>query len=159
MTEPKRGANPYEDISKRTTDHHPKLGLMIGGAVAAVVAIIAQRLVRRLCPSCKTPYSPDAAERALLGAGPDAIIYKPSGCGRCGQSGYEGRVGTYELIVADDTLRRLIHDNAGEQELAAHAFRRAESLAQCGFNHVLAGMTSLEEVLRVVRLESEDAGV
>ena len=41
MTEPKRGANPYEDISKRTTDHHPKLGLMIGGAVAAVVAIIA----------------------------------------------------------------------------------------------------------------------
>lgn len=126
---------------------------------STITAVLAQRLVRRLCPSCKTPYSPDAAERALLGAGPDAIIYKPSGCGRCGQSGYEGRVGTYELIVADDTLRRLIHDNAGEQELAAHAFRRAESLAQCGFNHVLAGMTSLEEVLRVVRLESEDAGV
>lgn len=126
---------------------------------STVTAVLAQRLVRRLCPSCKETYKPDEAERALLGAGPDTLIYRPSGCGRCGHTGYEGRVGTYELIVADDTLRRMIHDGADEQDLSAHAFRRAETLAQSGFAHVLAGVTSLEEVLRVVRLESDDAGV
>jgi len=126
---------------------------------STITAVLAQRLVRRLCPSCKTAYAPDASERALLGALDDAVIYHPAGCGRCAHTGYEGRVGVYEMIVSDDTLKRLIHDDVGEQEIAAHAFRRADSLAQCGFRHVLNGVTSLEEVLRVVRLESEDAGL
>ena len=96
-----------------------------------------------------------------MGLAPDAdvLIYAPAGCGRCSQTGFEGRVGVYELVVSDDTLRRLIHDNAGEQELAAHAFKRGETLAQSGFRHVLAGATSLDEVLRVVRQEEDDAGV
>jgi general secretion pathway protein E len=128
---------------------------------STIAAVLAQRLVRRLCPSCRRPYRPDGAERALMGVDADAdmVIYAPAGCGRCSQTGFEGRVGVYELVVSDETLRRLIHDNAGEQELAAHAFRRAETLAQCGFRHVLAGTTSLDEVLRVVRQEEDDAGV
>lgn len=128
---------------------------------STIAAVLAQRLVRRLCPSCRRPYQPDASERALMGISPDAdiVIYAPAGCGRCSQTGFEGRVGVYELVVADEILRRLIHDNAGEQELAAHAFKRGETLAQCGFRHVLAGVTSLDEVLRVVRQEEEDAGV
>jgi general secretion pathway protein E len=126
---------------------------------STVSAVLAQRLVRRLCPSCKTPHKPDEAERTLLGAGEDAVIHQPAGCGRCAHTGYEGRVGVYELITTDETLKRLIHDDASEQEIAAHAFRRADSLAQCGFRHVLAGVTSLEEVLRVIRLESDDAGL
>jgi general secretion pathway protein E len=127
---------------------------------STIAAVLAQRLVRRLCPSCKEAYEADAAERTLLEASVDKVmLYRPVGCGRCAQTGYEGRIGVYELIVSDERLKTLIHDDAGEQELAAHAFRRARTLAQCGFSHVLAGTTSLEEVLRVVRQEEEDAGV
>lgn len=128
---------------------------------STIAAVLAQRLVRRLCPSCKEPYEPDAAERALLGIGKGekTTIYRAAGCGRCALTGYEGRVGVYELVVADEKLKRLIHDDASEQEMAAHAFRKTRTLAQCGFAHVVDGVTSLEEVLRVVRQEEEDAGV
>jgi general secretion pathway protein E len=128
---------------------------------STIAAVLAQRLVRRLCPACKKPREADAAERALLGVadGAPAVICEPAGCGRCGHTGYEGRIGVYELLVSDETLRRLIHDEAGEQAIAAHAFRKHETLAQCGFRHVLAGATSLDEVLRVIRQEEDDAGV
>ncbi|MBY0422049.1 MAG: type II secretion system ATPase GspE [Parvularculaceae bacterium] len=127
---------------------------------STITAVLAQRLVRRLCPTCKTTRAADAAERRLLGvSSPTAMICEPSGCGRCGHSGYEGRIGVYELVVADEMLKRLIHEDRSEQELAEYAFRKAETLAQCGFNHVLAGATSIEEVLRVVRQEEDDAGV
>ncbi|MGE0410179.1 MAG: GspE/PulE family protein, partial [Amphiplicatus sp.] len=128
---------------------------------STIAAVLAQRLVRRLCPTCKEQYAPDTAERALLGVeeNADIALYRAAGCGRCGQSGYEGRIGVYELMAADEKLRTLIHDNAGEQEIAAHAFRRAETLAECAFSHVLAGVTSIEEALRVVRQEDDDAGL
>ena len=128
---------------------------------STIAAVLAQRLVRRLCPTCKEPYAPDDAERKLLGLPPgDATnIYRAKGCGRCGHTGYEGRIGVYELMVVDEVLRRLIHEDASEAEIAAHAFRRADTLAGAGFRHVRAGMTSIEEVLRVVRQEEEDAVV
>ncbi len=128
---------------------------------STITAVLAQRLVRRLCPSCKAPHAPDAAERRLLELQPEdnVEVYEPKGCGRCGHTGYEGRVGVYEIVVADEALKRLIHEDAGEQALTQHAFRRADTLAQCGFKHVLAGVTSIEEVLRVIRQEEEDAVV
>ena len=128
---------------------------------STIAGVLAQRLVRRLCPSCKEPYTPDQSERDLLELGRDEAveIYRPVGCGRCGHSGYEGRVGVYELAVTDERLKTLIHENASEQEMVAHAFRDADTLAQCGFNHVKAGVTSIEEVLRVIRQEEEDAGL
>lgn len=128
---------------------------------STIAAVLAQRLVRRLCPTCKEAYAPDDAERKLLGLPPgDATdIYRAKGCGRCGHTGYEGRIGVYELMVVDEVLRRLIHEDASEAEIAAHAFRRADTLASAGFRHVRAGMTSIEEVLRVVRQEEEDAVV
>jgi general secretion pathway protein E len=128
---------------------------------STITAVLAQRLVRRLCPSCKTPHMPDAAERRLLELDPQdaTVVYAAKGCGRCGHTGYEGRVGLYELVVTDETLKRLIHEDAGEQTLAQHAFRKADTLALCGFRHVRAGVTSIEEVLRVVRQEEDDAVV
>jgi general secretion pathway protein E len=97
----------------------------------------------------------------LLGIGPydNDTIYRAKGCGRCAGSGYEGRLGVYELVLIDETLRRLIHDDASEHELADHAFKKGDSLARCGFRHVLAGVTSIEEVLRVVRQEDDDADI
>ncbi|MEM9495938.1 MAG: type II secretion system ATPase GspE [Pseudomonadota bacterium] len=129
---------------------------------STVAGVLAQRLVRRLCPSCKEAYEADASARKLVGAPGKApvTLYRAAGCGRCNHTGYEGRIGVYELIVVDEALKRLIHDDANEQELAAYAFSHADSLAQSGFRHVLAGVTSVEEVLRVVHKEEEDdAGV
>ena len=126
---------------------------------STIAGVLAQRLVRRLCPNCKTGYSPDAAERKLLRISEDAsvTVYKSAGCGRCGHTGYEGRIGVYELMVVDEKTKKLIHDGAGEQAVSDIAFRDADTLAQSGFRHVLGGMTSIDEVLRVVRQESDDA--
>ncbi len=128
---------------------------------STVAAVLAQRLVRRLCPTCKTPYEADASTRRLLGVGEQnsVTLYNAVGCGRCNQTGYEGRIGVYEFIVVDDRLKRLIHDGANEQDIAAYAFKTSETLMQSGFRHALAGETSLEEVLRVVRQEDDDAGL
>ncbi len=128
---------------------------------STVAAVLAQRLVRRLCPTCKEPYDADPAERKLIGASPHepCVVYRAKGCGRCNHTGYEGRIGVYELVVIDEKLKRLIHDDAGEQELAAYAFRANDTLAQSGFRHVTAGLTSIEEVLRVVHQDEDDAGL
>ncbi|GJL90718.1 type II secretion system ATPase GspE [Hyphococcus sp.] len=128
---------------------------------STVAAVLAQRLVRRLCPTCKEPYAADASTLRLLELAPGerATLYKAVGCGRCNQTGYEGRIGVYELIVVDEKLKRLIHDGANEQDIAGHAFHHAMTLTQSGFRHALAGATSIEEVLRVVRQEDDDAGL
>ena len=126
---------------------------------STITGVIAQRLVRRLCPACREPYEPDSAERKLLGLedGAPATIYRAKGCGRCAGVGYEGRLGVYELVMIDEPLRRMIHNDESEHALAEHAFRKSDTLARCGFRHVLAGETSIEEVLRVVRQEDDDA--
>jgi general secretion pathway protein E len=128
---------------------------------STVAAVLAQRLVRRLCPSCRQPYAPDEAERALLGvrSAETITVYRASACGRCSHTGYEGRVGVYELIVVDEALRGLIHENSSELVMSTHAFRRADTLLKSGFKHVLRGTTSRDEVLRVVRQDDDDAGV
>jgi len=126
---------------------------------STIAGVMAQRLVRRLCPACAKPHEADAAEKRLIGATPDEAItlYTPVGCGRCNHTGYEGRLGLYELVVSDDALKKLIHDDASEQALAAHAFKSAETLAESGWSHVRAGRTSIEEVLRVVQQAEDDA--
>ena len=123
-------------------------------------AIVAQRLVRRLCPHCRTPYTPDARELALLGleTAQDPVFFRPVGCEACAQLGYEGRVGLYELIVMDTELRRMVHDDAREQDIEAYAFRGAETLRDAGARLVEAGVTSSEEVLRVVRQGGDSHG-
>jgi general secretion pathway protein E len=78
-------------------------------------------------------------------------IYKARGCAQCNHLGYRGRTGIYELIVIDEELRRLIHGNAGEHELEVHARLSGPGIRQDGVRNVLAGVTTLEEVLRVTR--------
>ena len=76
-------------------------------------------------------------------------VFQAIGCERCNQTGYRGRVGIYELIKIDYTLRQLIHDGAGEQAILQHARQFSDSLLADGRRRILAGETSLEEVLRV----------
>lgn len=125
---------------------------------STLAGVLAQRLVRRLCPSCKEKVPADAATLSLLGRDQQADIYRATGCARCNHTGYEGRIGIFELVAIDDRLKSLIHDNAGEQALAAEAHKSFPTLSKGGFHHVLAGETSVEEVLRVVRDTATEAG-
>jgi general secretion pathway protein E len=120
---------------------------------SSLIGILAQRLVRLLCPSCKQPYSADAATCELLGvpASSPPTLYAPGSCEDCRHLGYVGRTGIYELVVVDEHMRTLIHDGAGEHQLDAHARTLTPSIQQDGRRRVLAGDTSLEEVLRVTR--------
>lgn len=118
---------------------------------SSLIGVVAQRLIRTLCPECKTPYTPDDSEKELLGihADQNLQLYHANGCPECGGSGYKGRQGIYEIIEIDDHMKTLIHDGQGEQELEKYARQSSNSIQQDGFNSVIKGETTLEEVLRV----------
>ena len=120
---------------------------------SSLLGVMAQRLVRVLCPSCKESRPASDTERELIGlpADTDARICRPVGCEDCNQHGYRGRTGIYELVVIDEQMRELVHDRASEQALERHARTRTPSIRDDGWRKVLAGDTSIEEVLRVTR--------
>jgi general secretion pathway protein E len=117
----------------------------------SLVGVLAQRLVRVLCPECKAAGPADAVECRFLGfdGGRVPKLYRPVGCDECGHSGYRGRTGIYELIVLDDRLRQMIHDRAAEQAITAYVRQHAPSIRDDGRAKVLAGVTTVQEVLRV----------
>lgn len=114
-------------------------------------AVIAQRLVRSLCPSCKRPYQPDSTEMKMMGDDWAHTIFSVSGCGACGNTGYRGRTGIFEMFELDDEARRLIHDQSPEYKLRDYVLNRRSmaTLRQDGIRLVRNGDTTLEEVLRV----------
>ena len=120
---------------------------------SSLIGVVAQRLVRVLCTSCREAHLADEAECALLGVAhsPAPTIYRAKGCAACNQRGYRGRTGIYEVVAIDDDLRRLIHERAGEQDLESSARARGPGIRQDGMAKVLAGFTTLDEVLRVTR--------
>ncbi len=122
---------------------------------SSLTGVLAQRLMRLLCPDCKKAVVPNAFERDMLGLSKDdtRTIYHPVGCKSCRQTGYATRTGVYELIAIDDQLQTMIHDQASEQKMRQYARMSSKSLRQDGYRRVLLGDTSLEEVLRVT---SED---
>jgi general secretion pathway protein E len=115
---------------------------------SSLVGILAQRLVRVLCPDCKTARAAPVAELEFLGQS-EARVYDPGGCDACGHSGFRGRTGIYELVVVDDRLRVLIHDRVGEHDLATYAHKSCPSIAEDGRTKILAGVTTVPEILRV----------
>jgi type II secretory ATPase GspE/PulE/Tfp pilus assembly ATPase PilB-like protein len=114
---------------------------------STLIGIVAQRLVRRLCASCKVSYQPSAEELARLNMpGNDAIeLFRPNGCAKCLGSGYRGRVGLYETLWLDDGLETLIANGANEDELTKSA-QQYYRLWQDAKAKVMAGLTSLDEV-------------
>lgn len=122
---------------------------------SSLLGVLAQRLVRVLCPSCKQSYPADAGECRLLGANSQQppMLHRAVGCTECRQLGYKGRTGIYELVILDDSLRSLIHNGASEQELLQHARTLGPSIRDDGLRKVREGITTLEEVLRVTREE------
>ena len=123
---------------------------------STVTALVAQRLVRRLCENCKQPYKPTESECAELGVKAGATFHKAVGCMQCQNIGYQGRLGLYEMVVNDDVLRQMIHDGASETDMGAYAFKSRHTLLQSGADAALAGETSSEEVLRVCSAQSPE---
>ena len=123
---------------------------------ATVRAVIAQRLLRRLCDTCKTARAPGALERAGFDAAglpvPDQI-WQANGCVDCQQSGHLGRAGIYEMITVDEALRTAIDGGASEQTLKGLALTPAQTLFGEAMGLVAAGITDFAEVARVVGTE------
>lgn len=120
-----------------------------------IIGVIAQRLVRVLCPHCKESYHPDQDESAILGvlAEDNVTIYKPVGCSRCNSKGYRGRRALMELLRIDSDLDGLIAQRASAQTLKNAALEKGfKTLADDGIRRVLEGETSLAEVSRVIDL-------
>jgi general secretion pathway protein E len=119
--------------------------------------IVAQRLVRRLCGECRRAEPADAATARLSGVTQGATVWRAQGCGSCNHTGYVGRVGVYETLKIDDKVRRLIAAEADEEALTAAAFPQGGILSDRARGLVLAGVTSVEEAVRVTRQETPEA--
>jgi general secretion pathway protein E/type IV pilus assembly protein PilB len=127
---------------------------------STVEGIMAQRLVRRLCPHCKVAYQPNREDvpddfpLALLGGQP---LYRSAGCRKCREVGYAGRLGIYELLVATERIRELAHDRVSSWEIKKAACEEGMStLRDDGWMKVIAGKTSVDEVVRITK---SDRGV
>jgi general secretion pathway protein E len=122
---------------------------------SSLLAVLSQRLVRKLCPDCKIPHSPSEQECVVLGikstAASDHNLHSPKGCATCNQTGYRGRTGIHELLVVDEGIRELIHTGHGEQAIEKYIRQNTPSIRDDGCGKVLLGITSLEEVLRVTK--------
>lgn len=119
---------------------------------AAVNAILAQRLLRRLCPQCKAKHVPseEMAEFLEIQGLPNGEMWGPKGCDRCRNTGYSGRVGAYELLTVDDELRDVIARNPNVSEFRRLCLERGmQSLRQDGITKAMAGLTSIPEVIRI----------
>jgi len=124
---------------------------------SSILAVLAQRLVRHVCPDCREPYEPSRTELARIGMDTgklDVQIYRPSakGCRNCRHTGYHGRTAIQELMLMDDDIRALVMQKADASMIRrACAVKGMSTLRQFGVQRVLAGDTTIEELLRVTQ--------
>jgi general secretion pathway protein E len=122
---------------------------------SSLLGVLAQRLVRTLCPACRVAAAPSEGEARLLadlGLPSTQPVWAAPGCDACNQSGFSGRTGVYELLRIDEPLRRMVHDVAGELALRDAALRAGmRRLRDDGARFLVEGRTSLAELTRVTR--------
>ena len=136
---------------------------------SSLTAVMAQRLLRRLCPSCKEPFDPDPASLEEVGIDPARLagntVYRPKegGCEACLGTGYKGRTGIYELLTVNDRIRSMVVKNLSSSEIRQAGIDAGmTTLRADGGNKFLQGLTSLEEVVRITQDDAnimEDASV
>ncbi|HEX9802163.1 MAG TPA: ATPase, T2SS/T4P/T4SS family [Gammaproteobacteria bacterium] len=139
------------------------LGLKPYVLASALEGIIAQRLVRRICPACGEAVPADLGQLESLGPvfsdNPPAQLYKGAGCRKCNGSGYQGRIGVYEVLIPDDQMRHLMTSGASVLELNRYAEKRAHhTLLMDAREKVEQGVTTLDEVLRVFGPQDFEVG-
>ena len=123
---------------------------------SAVTAVVAQRLVRVLCSDCKEPFTPEGVTLESLGITADQLkgntLFRANGCEKCGNSGYRGRMGLFEIMVLDDALKSLILQTHDAGRLKSEALtRKMTTLRQDGIQKVIDGTTTIEEALRATQ--------
>ncbi|WP_413502736.1 type II secretion system ATPase GspE [Serratia proteamaculans] len=118
---------------------------------SSLTGILAQRLVRKLCPHCRQPYALSAEQAHSIQLSPEIepVAWRPVGCEKCHGLGYRGRLGIHELLLIDDAIRKAIHLHSSEQEIEQLCGDARHTLRQDGVRKLLMGETSIEEVLRV----------
>ncbi|CAB5502638.1 General secretion pathway protein E [Bathymodiolus thermophilus thioautotrophic gill symbiont] len=119
---------------------------------SSLSGVLAQRLIRTLCPKCKKTHTTDEKEQQRLGLDQPQVIYSPSSCGHCNHSGFSGRIGLYELLVVDDELRAMIHNGANENQISAHLDGKMLTLKDQVRTLVSQGLCSLDEAIRVISI-------
>jgi general secretion pathway protein E/type IV pilus assembly protein PilB len=123
---------------------------------SAVRAIMAQRLIRKVCAKCKAPYKPSDYEMQVLKLNPDevknATIFRGTGCNECAKTGYRGRMGIYEIFSIDDEVRRLIYEKVPSNVIRARARELGmRTLREDGVRKIMAGITTPEEVISITQ--------
>ncbi|HHL73589.1 MAG TPA: type II secretion system protein GspE [Bacteroidetes bacterium] len=125
---------------------------------SATVGVIAQRLVRKICPKCRAPFEPSDDLLRGIGVAPAGKkwqFYKGAGCSHCRGTGYRGRVGIYEIMRMNEQLRSLCLQNASSDALKKMALQTGmRTLRQDGFLKVVKGITTIEEVIRATNVET-----
>lgn len=116
---------------------------------SSLVGLISQRLIRRLCEHCKTPYLSSKDETLFLEEPTPITLYAPKGCLKCNHQGYNGRVGVFEIIEINEQLIKDIHDKCSESEMESHIRATMPSMMSDAIKNVVQGVTSLAEVLRI----------
>lgn len=124
----------------------------------SLVGIIAQRLVRRLCPECKEPYEADEEEKRVLKVPQNEPLklYKACGCEACGNTGYYGRIGVYEIMPISRKIKKLIASGANADDITAQAVTEGmNTLRMSASNYVKQGLTSFSEMMKIT-YETDD---
>src|SRR2546422_5930683 len=129
-----------------------------------VEGVIAQRLVRTICPHCKEKATPDPATLMTLRIPPEALtnvqFYAGKGCAQCGKTGYLGRMAIMEIVDPTARMREMISAEASEQELRLAALTaQMTTLGEDGLNKAKAGLTTLEELVRVIEVSSKTESI
>ena len=118
---------------------------------SSLLAVIAQRLTRKLCIECREEVEATMRDRMVLNAPDLQTVFKAKGCSSCSNTGYQGRIGVYELLPVDDIVRSMIHEEKSEEHIVEHVRQRHPSLRDEAIRLVSEGQTSVEEVLRVIQ--------
>ena len=120
---------------------------------SCVIAVLAQRLVRKLC-NCKKEYNVDRDTKSKMGLTKTDKLYQPNGCDECGNTGYKGRVAISELLIIDDHIRKLIINHESSNIIEEEAVKNGmKTLWQDGIEKVANGITTLSELERVIDIE------
>jgi general secretion pathway protein E len=145
---------------------------------SSLTVVVAQRLVRTICPHCKISYEPSEIEKSYFinthlppahpspsrgegkGGGVPLFLYKGTGCDKCKNRGYLGRTGIFEFLVIDNEIRPMITDKIDSQSIKNYAISKGmKTLRQDGIGKIGGGITTLEEVLRVTQKDYADISV
>ena len=116
----------------------------------ALIGVVAQRLVRRICTNCREEYTPGPDEVELLKLKPGQKLYRGAGCSECGEKGYKGRIAIHEVVIMTKAMRALLERRASEDEMRALAISEGTlMLADSAAALVLEGITTVAEMSKV----------